>query len=180
MAKESEFVETAQQIAHRVLTGRLEIERGAALLYEITVDNTLSVTVNPKKPSRGSSAFQTDLCIFERRGDVRLPRVVMEFKTRVTTHDVLTYSAKARKHKQVYPYLRYGLVASEETTVPGRVFTHNESLDFCMSLGALPRRQLGMVMGALIKAEVRASRKLENIIFGKERVWLFRREVLKR
>jgi hypothetical protein len=99
---------------------------------------------------------------------------------RVTTHDVLTYSAKARKHKQVYPYLRYGLVASEETTVPGRVFTHNESLDFCMSLGALPRRQLGAVIGALIKAEVGASRKLEKLIFGKERVWLFRREVLKR
>jgi hypothetical protein len=180
MAKESEFVEKAQRIARRELAGRLEIERGAALLYEITVDNMLSVTVDPKRPSRGSSAFQTDLCIFERRGQVRLPRVVMEFKTRVTTHDVLTYSAKARKHKQIYPYLRYGLVASDERTVPGRVFTHNESLDFCMSLGAVPRRQLGAVMGALMKAEVAASRKLEEIIFGKGRVWLFRREVLKR
>ena len=49
-----------------------------------------------------------------------------------------------------------------------------------MSLGALPRRQLGAVIGALIKAEVGASRKLEKLVFGKERVWLLRREVLKR
>jgi hypothetical protein len=48
-----------------------------------------------------------------------------------------------------------------------------------MSLGAVLRRQLTVVIGALIKAEVRASRKLERIVFGKERVWLFRRDVLK-
>jgi len=125
VAKESHFVDVAQRIARRVLSARLEIERGAALLYEITVDNTLSVTVDPKKPARGSSAFQTDMCVFERRGDLRLPRVVVEFKTRVSTHDVLTYSAKARKHKQIYPYLRYGLVASEKMAVPGRVSTQS-------------------------------------------------------
>ena len=32
----------------------------------------------------------------------------MEFKQGLSTHDVLTYSAKATRHKQVYPYLRYG------------------------------------------------------------------------
>lgn len=180
MTRESKFVDVARRIAERVLSAPLEIERGAALLYEITVDNTLSLTVDPKKPTRGSSAFETDLCIFERRMDVRLPRVVLEFKTRVTTHDVLTYSAKARKHKQVYPYLRYGLVVSEEATVPRRVFTHNEALDFCVSLAAIPRDRLALVLGALLKAEIRASRKLENIAFGKDRVWLFRREILGR
>ena len=34
---------------------------------------------------------------------MEIPRVVMEFKPRITTHDVIIYSAKARKHKQIYP-----------------------------------------------------------------------------
>ena len=72
MAKESEFVETARQIARRILTGGLEIERGAALLYEITVDNTLSVTVDPKNHLeevplfRQTFAFSSvvEMCVF--------------------------------------------------------------------------------------------------------------------
>jgi hypothetical protein len=48
----------------------------------------------------------------------------------MTTHDVLTYSAKARKHKQVYPYLRYGFVVPEVEFVPRRFFIHNDALDY--------------------------------------------------
>ena len=84
----------------------LLVKRGAALLYQVTVDNQLSHTVNVKHPVRGNSAFQTDLCVFEQKSeDVSIHRVVMEFKTRISTHDVLTYSAKATKHTQVYPYI---------------------------------------------------------------------------
>ncbi len=50
--------------------------------------------------------------------------MVFEFKTSLTTHDVLTYSTKARRHKQIYPYLRYGLLVSTETSVPRRFFIH--------------------------------------------------------
>jgi hypothetical protein len=115
MAQESIFVEKALAEAKQVLRPPLIIERGAVLLYEITVDNNLRVTVNPKRPIRGDSAFQTDLCVFELKpNDIKLPRVVLEFKASITTHDIVTYSAKARKHKQVYRYLRYGLVVSNE------------------------------------------------------------------
>jgi len=64
--------------------------------------------------------------------------VYPEFKPGISTHDILTYSAKARKHKQVYPYLRYGLVASRERFVAGKFFTHNEALDFYLAAGGLP------------------------------------------
>ena len=112
MAKESPFVEVAKQVAAQTLRPPLYVQHGAALLYQVTVDNQLSLTVDVKHPTRGNSAYQTDLCIFEKKSeDVSIPRVVMEFKTRITTHDALTYSAKATKHKQVYPYLRYGIVA---------------------------------------------------------------------
>lgn len=179
MAAESEFVAVAQEAAESVLRPPLFVQRGAALLYQVTVDNQLSLTVNVKRPARGNSAFQTDLCVFEKKTEeVSIPRVVMEFKTRITTHDVLTYSAKATKHKQVYPYLRYGIVASSETAVPGRLFTHNESLDFCATVSGLEGKALSNFFASLLSAEVKSSRKLEAIAFGSVRTRLFRSEVI--
>jgi len=40
-----------------------------------------------------------------------VPLVVIELKaTSFSSHDVVLYSAKAAKHKSIYPYLRYGFV----------------------------------------------------------------------
>ena len=72
MAEESGFVTKAQMAAEEALQPPLSIRRGAALLYEVTVDNNLSLTVNPKHPVRGDSAFQTDLCVFDTKSDVCL------------------------------------------------------------------------------------------------------------
>lgn len=178
MPAESTFVEVAREVAEKILPPPLFVERGAALLYQVTVDNQLSLTVNVKRPARGNSAFQTDLCVFEKKSEeVSIPRVVMEFKTRISTHDVLTYSAKATKHKQVYPYLRYGIVASSETAVPGRLFTHNESLDFCACVSGLEGKKLSDFFASLLSAEVESSRRLEAIAFGTVRTRLFRNEV---
>lgn len=187
MAKESEFVAVALEAATEILKYPLSIRQSAPLLYEITVDNELVVKANPQKPSRGDGAFQTDLCVFEEKsvknGEkssvISLPRVVLEFKTRLTTHDVLTYSAKARKHKQVYPYLRYGLVGSDVLTVPKRFFIHNESLDFCAALESQKHHpdQLKIFFEQLIDDEVKASQRLEKVAFGKEKPTLFRSEI---
>lgn len=179
MASESEFVEKALRAAKRVLAPPLSIQRGAALLYQVTVDNRLNLTVDIKTPKRGNSAFQTDLCVFEELPESTLiPRVVMEFKTSITTHDVLTYSAKASKHKQVYPYLRYGIVASGETSVPGRVFTHNQSLDFCAAVDGIKGKKLETFLAELLQAETEASRTLERIAFGSTRTRLFRNAIV--
>ena len=170
MATESPFVEIAKKVAEKILQPPLFVKRGAALLYQMTVDNQLSSKVNIKRPSRGSSAFQTDLCIFEKKSEeVSIPRVVMEFKTNISTHDVLIYNAKARKHKQVYPYLRYGIVASCATTIPGRLFIHNESLDFCATVSGLTGKRFHSFFADLLKDEVESSRRLEAIALGSVR-----------
>jgi hypothetical protein len=179
MAIESEFVDVAMKAARKVLAHPLEIHRGASLLYQVTVDNKLNLTVNIKSPTRGNSAFQTDLCVFEALADdVLIPRVVIEFKTSITTHDVLTYSAKASKHKQVYPYLRYGIVASGEAVVPGRLFTHNQALDYCAAVKGLKGKGLRDFLSSLLEAEVESSRRLERIAYGSTRTRLFRSEIV--
>jgi len=182
MVAESSFVETANTFIDEALNDpSLKVKKGAVLLYQVTVDNNLRVMGEDqiRHPKRGDSAFQTDLCIFEERSeDVLLPRVVLEFKTSITTHDILTYSAKATKHKQIYPYLRYGLVASNEDRVPGRFFTHNEGLDFCLALRDLNEESIRATLMKLVNAELDCSRQLENIAFGKCSARLFRTQVI--
>ncbi|HYH87365.1 MAG TPA: hypothetical protein VEX60_18070 [Pyrinomonadaceae bacterium] len=178
---EDQFVTEALAVAQEILTPPLSVRRGAVLLYQVTVNNRLELTVNPKKPVRGKSAFQTDLCVFEEVGEdekILLPRVVIEFKMGITTHDVITYSAKARKHKQVYPYLRYGILSSKESAIPGRVFVHNEALDFCVAAANLSSDQFRKTLAALLSDEIEASRRLENIAFGRISARIFRTDVV--
>ncbi|MCC7085318.1 MAG: hypothetical protein IT427_09960, partial [Pirellulales bacterium] len=67
MAEEDSFVEIALAAARKVVREPLIVKRGQKLLYQITVNNLLEITVNPKAPVRGQSAFETDLCVLERK-----------------------------------------------------------------------------------------------------------------
>jgi len=149
------------------------------LLYELKVSDMLEVMqpAQVKKPKRGSSAFETDLCVFEEVSEeVHIPRVVIEFKTGITTHDILTYSAKAERHKRIYPYLRYGMLASSEKTIPGRAFTHNESLDFFFAVKDLSTEQFEAEFCSLLAAEIQASKLLQAISYSKLSTRMFRNE----
>ena len=161
MAAESEFVEIALA-AKKALPPPLSTRRRDVLLYQLTADNQLRFSVDPKHPSRRKSAFQTDLCVFERASSqVQPPRVVLEFKTRITTHDVITYSAKSRKHKQVY--LGYATGSSRpETAAPHRFFIHNEGLDFFALAGTGPVGAQRL-LAALLAEEVETSRLPESV-----------------
>jgi hypothetical protein len=184
--KEDDFVGIALAAAQEIVAPPLSVVRGAALLYQITVDNRLSVRVKPRQPVRGQSAFQTDLCVFEevsfeensKEVKVQIPRVVMEFKPGLSSHDVITYSAKARKHKSVYPYLRYGLVIANETTIPGRFFIHNEALDFCIAAKSYRINRVHEVFASILRSEIATSRQLEAIAFGRTPIHIYRSEIL--
>lgn len=178
MAQEDSFVALAMKAAQDILGGSLIIKRSAPILYKVAVDNEMRLTVDPLSPKRGQSAFQTDLCVFEKKdGGIEIPRVVIEFKPGITTHDVLTYSTKAGKHKQVYPYLRYGLLISRLETIPNRVYAHNDFLDFVVCAGGIPENRLHQLFENLLKKEIEASRTLEEIHFGCSEAYVFRKDV---
>jgi len=129
--KESDFVKVFAESAQAIYGDKLVVKTHQSLLYELLLDTSLEFwPKNAKNPKRGYSAFETDLCIYEKMNGIEFPRIAIEFKTEVTTHDVITYSAKAGKHKTIYPGLRYGLIASEINSVPDRFFIHNENIDF--------------------------------------------------
>jgi hypothetical protein len=174
---EDQFVTCVEKMARRFLPRGLIVRRGASLLYEVTVDHRLEIRVDPKRPSRGHAAFQTDLCIFEvLESALEIPRVVLEFKPKLSTHDVLTYSAKARRHKQ-YPYLRYGVIVARYKAIPKRFFLHNEALDFCVAAAAFNTKELPRAMARIATQEVRTSRQLERIAFGKTDAAVYRRSI---
>lgn len=177
--KESAFVQIFEEAAKEVLGGTAIVKRGESLYYSLSLDRKLCLsTPNTKTPKRGSSAFETDICIFEKIDEIDFPRVVIEFKERITTHDIITYSAKAGKHKQIYPCLRYGLLASEVDSIPGRFFTHNESLDFFIAARNYkdPER-VRILARQLIERELRISKTLEEIHFSGKKVDYFCRDI---
>jgi hypothetical protein len=63
---ESNFVSIFAEIAKKTLNGVI-VKQKASLFYEIYLDTNLRVSntdfINPK---RGNSAFETDICIFEK------------------------------------------------------------------------------------------------------------------
>jgi len=180
--KESPFVKIFESVASEISGENLIVEKGANLLYQLQLNKQLQVALTENDiihPKRGKSAFQTDICIFEQIGEVKLPRVVIEFKTSITTHDILTYSAKAGSHKKIYPYLRYGLLISEFNAIPNRVFIHNENLDFVIAAEKYKGENILRTFAKeLLDKEIRISRTLDKIHFENKKYDYYRTDIV--
>jgi hypothetical protein len=129
----------------------------------------LSYAKNESNDSR-ISVYQTDLLVWEKiKDEVWKPRVVVEAKINsVTTHDAITYSQKAATHKQVHPYLRYGILIGNRKhhPLPGRLFRHGAHFDFMMSWQSFsPTENELDDLVELLADEVNSSRNLEEMIY---------------
>jgi hypothetical protein len=147
------------------------VESGKSILYKIEVDvfgNTTHAGMDA--PARGRFAFQTDILIAKSS----LPLVVIELKVgSFTTHDVITYSWKAVRHKQVYPYLRYGFVVFGLGILGRRFVTHNEGFDFAMALPDMAAVEGDLV--PLVQRQLASAERMTALI-GSGRVKLRRYE----
>ncbi len=114
--KELDFQDLMVKLINEKLdSNKFVAYRGKALLYELKVDEDLNVIGDPKNPKRGSGAFETDVTIFAKRDGVEVPFIIIEVKESITSHDIITYSNKAARHKTVYPFLRYGWILRQLT-----------------------------------------------------------------
>ena len=81
-------------------------------------------------------AYQADIVVTD--GGGKVPLVAVELKCGMgsgyTTHDVLTYSAKADLHKELYPYLRYGIAVGSAASIGRKFFFTNRALDFVVAV----------------------------------------------
>jgi hypothetical protein len=142
-----------ENLIYRVIITKKRSNSNAKLQYEPN---------DPQKPSRGDYAFQTDILISEKSSG--LPLVVIEVKTKEPiTHDILTYSTKAVKHKEVYPYLRYGILIVNETSVPRRFFVHNLGFDFAVVLKDLSDEAGFKKLVEIIEGQIKNSEELIKV-----------------
>lgn len=119
------------------------------------------------KPNRAElTSYETDLLVIAHRPDgTWLPRVVIEGKLNITTHDALTYNAKAATHKQVHPYLRYGILVGALAKIPARLFRHGAYFDFMVTWqerDATDHEWANLVR--VVQEEIQASRQIEVLI----------------
>jgi len=105
-------------------------------LYKVPyAQEILSYDLDFKKDKEHTMAFETDLLIFEKEESIK-PRIIIESKINsITTHDAITYSYKAQTHKNVTPYIRYGIMLGNRKhyPLPGRLFRHGTNFDFMIS-----------------------------------------------
>lgn len=156
---------TEQQISvqlKRKLTASLPadylVHTGKSLLYKLEVDPLgRLIPGDISSPTRGQYAFQTDILIEQRTPAI--PLVVIELKYQgFTTHDIITYSAKASRHKDIYPYLRYGFVVVGSETLSRKFITHNQGVDFAMAIPAIKSGDKELIK--LVRRQIRSAEKL--------------------
>ena len=86
----------------------------------------------------------------------------------VTTHDAITYSQKSSSHKNVHPYLRYGILLGNRKNypLPGRLYRHGAYFDFMLSWKAFkPTEEEWNNFLNIINSEIEYSEQLEEILF---------------
>ena len=112
--------------------------------------------------------FETDLLIYEKKENIIKPRIIIEAKlSRISTHDAITYSYKAQNHKNITPFIRYGIIIGKRKhfPLPGRLFRHGSNFDFMMSfIGEDPTIEEKETFTNMIKKELRYSRQFEEML----------------
>ena len=142
------------------------IEGGKKLTYANEI-----IKYNNDKPIYNDMKYETDILVYEVDSNENwIPRVVIEGKINsVTTHDAITYSKKAQTHKNVHPYLRYGILLGNRKRypLPGRLFRHGSHFDFMSSWKSFdPSDSEFENLLNIVDKEIKASKELEEMIFN--------------
>jgi hypothetical protein len=154
--REHDIAVRAKEVLAAALSGDYKVHQGASLLYRIEIDS-FGKTSNDGQdsPRRGQYAFQTDLLVTR----ANTPLVVVELKAgSFSSHDVITYSWKAQRHKQVYPYLRYGFAVIGIDALGRRFMTHNEGFDFAAAIPDLTGIQTQLL--PIVRRQIKSAERI--------------------
>ncbi len=114
-----------------------------------------------------ATRYETDLLVFdEYPNEDWVPRTVIAcHRGAVRSREALAYRARAAAHKQVHPYLRYGILIGGGGTLPMRLIRHGEPFDFLAVLEDLqPSLGEWVDLGQVLCQEVRTSRQLQTLL----------------
>lgn len=162
----------------------LEIEAGKSIFYSLSIDEKGNIPINQNEkgePIRGGgTGFEQDILLYERvSGQTSIvPRAAVEVKFGgVTTHDAIVYSEKARRLRNVYPYLRYGFLVGNLSFLPARLLRIGTDFDFIIRISNPPLLAELDRLITMLKEEVEISQKLGMVFSGEISVQQLRRKV---
>jgi len=162
---EKNWVALVVKLLEEFLKPNIQIHQGKKLVYAHEI---LSFENDHPKPNKMS--YETDILITEHSNGVWKPRLIVECKINsVTTHDAITYSQKALSHKNVFPYLRYGILIGNRKhyPLPGRLYRHGAYFDFMQSwVDFEPSKRELNHLAEIIQDEVKSSQLLEEILYS--------------
>jgi len=168
-----------EELSRGELKDKYTIKEGENLIYKVIIDGGLNYRPDsPWDPRRGDYAFQVDILIAREisNGNAEksyLPFVVIETKYgSFSTHDVLIYSTKALKHKEIYPYIRYGFVVGGIDEIYNKFFTHNVGFDFAFAMKRMRKSELKK-LSAVIQEQLSVAEFLLDIFQNKKKVKIF-------
>jgi hypothetical protein len=150
--------------------GTIGVVDGRRLAYTCEIhEYTKDDHKGPRSANYQTDLYETDLLIFDvLKNGSWIPRVIVEGKLRlVSTHDALTYSAKAATHKHVHPYLRYGILLGERKhyAIPVRLIKHGAYFDFMIAWQAAePSKTEWPAFITLLGQEIDASRTMLKLL----------------
>jgi hypothetical protein len=165
MTKEREWVKTIVgkiENSLREFNDDIRVREGMHLPYNCKIQGYIDNQPIYRKPKR----FETDILIFEQINEKEFkPRVIIEVKiNKISTHSAITYSQKAKAHKIVHPYLRYGILIGNIKDLPGRLLKHGYHFDFMQSWKKFEADKEGWeTFIEILKSEYLASLHLEEI-----------------
>ena len=173
---------------------------GANLLYNVVVEPSRG-TYHPRLASNRAGlpgdgkrpryhAFQTDILVLKVG---QSPRVVLELKWRTApqrnsegepggynTDSIIAYSAKAARHKQIYPYLRYGFVLGNRPTIGRKFFVHSSGFDFAYAMQLDNRKLIDHEVESLrrlVQNQIQSSEELIRLQSGGSATYEFSTEI---
>ena len=157
--------ETVKRLRPLLSRHGLDVDPGESLYYRPNLNKKTGQPTLEGPPKRGANAFETDILVRKKgKGSAfRPPLVVVEAKGSVdgsSTHDAITYSAKARSHKVFYPYLRYGLVTKDDSISADRTLYHGTAFDFIVVLGGQPSRGRWSRLAKVVREQAIVADKL--------------------
>ena len=158
----------------------MEFLRANLTGYNVTSNGKLEYRVVMKEGEptilniRGRGAYEVDILISS-KSEKPVPLLAIEVKggKSSTTHDAIIYSDKARAHKLIYPYLRYGFVSLDKS-VQIRTILHSEGFDFIAALSDKADERLDELL-FVIRREIRIAESISEILEenGKPDIWLY-------
>lgn len=168
---EDKAADRLTKFLNQYLPHKYDARTRSCLLYRIAIDGSGNlVPKNPDKyldPSRGQGAFEIDILVAEKT--TRVPVVAIEVKLgKFSTHDVLTYSTKAMRHKDIFPHLRYGFVIADCNRINDKFFVHKVGFDFALAFAERPDGRSEFV--ELVNTQIKVAETLMSVNAGAEKI----------